>query len=148
MCVCVQLNHFAAYLKLTQHCKSSVKVKVLVAQLCPTLLRPRGLEPARLFCPWDSPSKNTGVGCHALLQGIFPAQGSNPGLLHCRQILYHLSNREAPDKKLKPSTALNTVGLLWPAGVFPFRALVLCRGHSLRCSPFPASVSIHLNASL
>ena len=43
MCVCVQLNHFAAYLKLTQHCKSSVKVKVLVAQLCPTLLRPRGL---------------------------------------------------------------------------------------------------------
>ena len=41
----------------------------------------------RLQCPWDSPGKNTGVGCHFLLQGIFPTQGSNPGLLHCRQML-------------------------------------------------------------
>ena len=39
----------------------------------------------------DSPGKNTGVGCHSLLQGIFPTQGSNLGLLHCMQILYHLS---------------------------------------------------------
>ena len=38
----------------------------------------------------DTPGKNTGVGCHALLQGIFPTQGLNPGLPHCRQILYHL----------------------------------------------------------
>ena len=49
-------------------------------QLCLTL-RLCGLWPARLLCPWDSPGKNTGVGCHALLQGIFPTQGSNPGLL-------------------------------------------------------------------
>ena len=41
----------------------------------------------------DSPSKNTGVGCHALLQGIFLTQGSNPGLPYCRQILYHLSHQ-------------------------------------------------------
>ena len=41
--------------------------------------------------PHDSPGKNTGVGCHALLQGIFPTQGSNWGLLHCRRILYQLS---------------------------------------------------------
>ena len=41
----------------------------------------------------DSPGKNTGVSCHALLQGIFPTQGSNPGLLHCRWILYHLSHQ-------------------------------------------------------
>ena len=41
----------------------------------------------------DSPSKNTGVGCHALLQGIFPTQGLNPGLPHCRWILYHLSHQ-------------------------------------------------------
>ena len=40
-------------------------------------LQPHGLHPARLPCPWDSPGKNTGVGCHALLQGIFPSQGSN-----------------------------------------------------------------------
>ena len=38
-------------------------------------------------CPWDFQGKDTGVGCHFLLQGIFPTQGSNPGLLHCRQIL-------------------------------------------------------------
>ena len=50
-------------------------------------LRPHGLQPTRLFCPWDFPSKSTEVGCHFLLQGIFPIQGSNPGLLHCSQIL-------------------------------------------------------------
>ena len=44
-------------------------------------MRHYGLEPARLLCPWDSPGKNTGVSCHALLQGIFPTQGSNPHLL-------------------------------------------------------------------
>ena len=41
-------------------------------------------------------SKNTGVDCHAVLQGIFPTQGSKPGLLHCRQILYHLSHQGSP----------------------------------------------------
>ena len=46
------------------------------------------LQPARLLCPWDSPGKNTGVGSHSLLQRIFPTQGSNLGLLYCRQILY------------------------------------------------------------
>ena len=56
--------------------------------------RPRGLQPARLLRPWGSPGKNTGVGCHSLLQGIFPTQKSNPGLLHCKQILYHLSHLE------------------------------------------------------
>ena len=51
-------------------------------------LQPYGLSSARLLCPWDSPDKNTGVGCHALLQGIFLTQGSNLGLLHCWQTLY------------------------------------------------------------
>ena len=45
-------------------------------------VRPRRRPPTRLPCPWDSPGKNTGVGCHFLLQGIFPTQGSNPFLLH------------------------------------------------------------------
>ena len=49
----------------------------------------------------DSPGKNIGVGCHALLQGIFPTQGSNPGLPHYRQILYHLSHKGSPNK-IKP----------------------------------------------
>ena len=48
------------------------------------LLQPHGLWPARLLCPWDSPGKNTGMGCHFLLQGIFLTQELNPGLLHCR----------------------------------------------------------------
>ena len=56
-------------------------------------LQSHGLQPASLLCPWDSPGKNTGVGIHSLLQGIFPAQGSNLGLLHCRQILNHLSHQ-------------------------------------------------------
>ena len=47
-------------------------------------LRPHGLQPARLLCPWDSPGKNTGAGCYFLLQGIFPTQGSNMGLPHYR----------------------------------------------------------------
>ena len=59
-------------------------------------LRPHGLWPSRLLCPWKSPDKNTGVGCHALLQGIFPTQGSNLGLLHCRWILHCLSHQGNP----------------------------------------------------
>ena len=56
-------------------------------------LWPHGLwPPPRLFCPWDSPGKNTAVGCHTLFQGIFPTQGSKPGLPHCRQILCCLSH--------------------------------------------------------
>ena len=50
-------------------------------QSSPTLLHPCGLQATRLLCPWDSPGKNPGVGCHALLQGIFPTQGWNPRLL-------------------------------------------------------------------
>ena len=49
-------------------------------QLCPTLCD-YGLQCTRLLCPWDAPGKNTGVGCHTLLQGIFSIQGSNPHLL-------------------------------------------------------------------
>ena len=59
-------------------------------------LLPHGLWPTRILCPWESPGKNTGVGCHALLQGIFPTQGSNPDLPHCRWILYHLSPQGSP----------------------------------------------------
>ena len=51
-------------------------------------LQPHGLQPARLLCPWDSPGKNPGVGCHALLQGIFLTQRSNSPLLWM-WILYH-----------------------------------------------------------
>ena len=68
-------------------------VSMCVCQVTTTLsdsLRPHGLQPTRLLCPWDSSGKDTGVGCHALLQRIFLTQGSNLcllQLLHCRQTL-------------------------------------------------------------
>ena len=49
-----------------------------------------------LYSPWNSPGQNTGVGSLSLLQGIFPTQGSNPGLLHCRRILYQLNHKGSP----------------------------------------------------
>ena len=58
-------------------------------------LSPYELSPSRLLCPWDFPGKNTGVGCHFLLQDIFPTQGSKLGLPHCRQTLYLWATREA-----------------------------------------------------
>ena len=73
-----------------------LKVKVLVSQLCPTLCHTTDYEPARLLCPWNSSGKNTGVGCHSLLQGILPTQRLNLDLLHCRQILYGLSHQGSP----------------------------------------------------
>ena len=56
-------------------------------------LRPHGLQLARLLYSWDSPGKNSGVSCHSVLQGIFPTQGSNLGLLYCRWIIYRLRHQ-------------------------------------------------------
>ena len=60
-------------------------------QSCPILCNCMDCCPPDSSVHGDSPGKNTGVGCHALLQGIFPTQGLNPGLLHSKWILYHLS---------------------------------------------------------
>ena len=82
--------------------RMKVKVQVLATQSCLTLL------PTRLLCPWASPGKNTGVGCHFLLLGIFLTQGSNPGFLHCRKILYHLrhwGSSRKNDSVTKPALA-------------------------------------------
>ena len=68
----------------------------LVAQSCLTLWEPIGLWPARLPCPWDFSGKNTGVGCHFLLQGVFLTQGSNSWLLCLMQVLYLLSHWGSP----------------------------------------------------
>ena len=54
------------------------------------------LQPHGLHRPWNSPGQKTEVGSRSLLQGIFPTQGSNPGLLHCRRILYQLSHQDNP----------------------------------------------------
>ena len=61
----------------------------------------------------DSSSKNTGVGCHALLQGIFLTQGSNPRLLHCRWILYHLGHQGSPVKRAACSLAHIVAETCW-----------------------------------
>ena len=61
-----------------------------MAQSCPILCNLMGCS---LPSSWNFPGKNTGAGCHFLLQGIFPTQGSNLGLLHCRQTLYCLSHQ-------------------------------------------------------
>ena len=62
-------------------------------------------EPTRLLCLWDSPGKNTGVGCHALLQGIFPTQGLNPHLLHIgRWVLYYSHLLGSPLKMAPPTS--------------------------------------------
>ena len=63
---------------------------------CPTLMRSHGLQPARLLCPWDFPGKNTGVGCHFLLQRVFPTQGSNLHLWHWQAGSSPLSHQGSP----------------------------------------------------
>ena len=81
---------------------ASVKLVSVSHSVVPNSLRLHGLQPTRLLCPWDFPGKDIGLGCHFLLQGIFPAQGSNPGLLHCRQILYWVSYKGSPLLLLGP----------------------------------------------
>ena len=71
-------------------------VQCLVTQLCPTLCDPMDCSLPGSSVLGDSPGKNTGLGCHALLQGLLLTQVSNPGLLHCRWILYQLSQQESP----------------------------------------------------
>ena len=68
----------------------------LVAQSCPTLCDPIDCSPPSSSVHGDSPGTNTGVSCHALLQGIFRTQGLNPGL-RCRWILYHFSYQGSPN---------------------------------------------------
>ena len=64
-----------------------------------TLCDPMDCSPPGSSIHGDSPGKNTGVGCYAFLQGIFPTQGLNPGLLHCRQIFFTIwATREAQEK--------------------------------------------------
>ena len=63
---------------------------------CPTLLQSHRLQPARLLYPWDSPGKNTGVGCHVLFQGFFLTQGLNPHLLQWQASSLPLSHQGSP----------------------------------------------------
>ena len=92
VCVCVCVYDF--YVKKTK----CACLKVKVAQSCPTLFDPMDPIP---YSPWNSPGQNTGVGSLSLLQGIFPTQRCNQGLLHCGWILYQLSYQGSPTHILK-----------------------------------------------
>ena len=79
----------------------------LVAQSCLALCDPIDCSPSGFSVHGDSSGKNTGVGCHAFLQGIFPTQELNWGLLYCRQILYQLSYWGSPPNKLHTLKSLS-----------------------------------------
>ena len=87
----------------------SCSVLHLVTQSCLTLRDPMDYSPPGSSVHGDSPGRNAGVGCHALLQGIFPTQGSNPGLPHCRQILYHPSHQGNPQHEFSSVQSLSRV---------------------------------------
>ena len=109
-------------------------------------LQPRGLRPARLLCPWDFPGENTAVGCHSLLRGIFPTQGSNacfPVSCVGRWVLLHYAARGAVD-------LLGHVVIL----VSPFQESPGCSVEAAPlCTPTSASwgfqlLHIHTNGTL
>ena len=119
-------------------------------------MRPHRRQPTRLPHPWDSPGKNTGVGCHFLLQRIFPTQGSNPHLLHCRQILHHWAMRvtvqyysfacgylvlPAEGTLLSPFCGLGTlVSIIWP-GTWEFP-------YGLYSVPLVCSICLYTSTTL
>ena len=100
-------------------------VLCVVTQSCPTLCNPMDCSLPGPSVHGDSPGKNTGWGCHAFLQGIFPTQGSNPGLPHCRQILL-LSESPARSPRILEWGSLSRI-----QGTFPThesnQGLLLCR---------------------
>ena len=91
---------------------SRMRAKLL--QSCPSLCNPMDLQPSRLFCPWDSPGKNTGVGCH-FLQGIFQTLGSNPGLLHWQADCLPLSQLGNP--KCLCLCSVSNLSACWQSGI-------------------------------
>ena len=130
-------------------------------------VRPHRRQPTGLPGPWDSPGKNTGVGCHFLLQEIFPTRGPNPGLQHCRQTLYRLSHQRShldlkdPTKASRPDPCcpppqphLSLFYLLGACGHLPL-PLAFCTHHGashvyafthVGCAAWNTfSISLHLN---
>ena len=101
----IYLNFWTSLEITVPRVKKKKKVKVLVTQSCSTLCDPMGCSLPG--CPWNSPGKNTRVGSHSLLRGIFSTQGSNLGLLH-----YHLSHQGRP-KQFKRGYCYCCFQILW-----------------------------------
>ena len=90
----------------------------------------------------DSPGKNTGVGCHALLQGIFSTQGWNPSFLHCRQIHYHLSYQRSPTSVMNVKVAQSCPTFCGP---MDYRVHRILQARILEWVAFPFSPGDFLN---
>ena len=113
---------------------------VCVCQLCSCVLL--FATPWTVACQaplsWDSPGKNTGVGCHFLLQGIFLTQESNPGLLHCRRILYSLSHQGRLAKTWKQPKCVSIDGKMHKGNVVHmYNGILLIRKNKIM--PFAAT---------
>ena len=93
---------------------------------CVRLCKSLDYSPAGSSVHGHSPGKNTGVGCHVLLQGIFPTQGSDLDLLHCRWSLYCLSHQGSPQKTLNTAISLVTMAVDFPAHVVSLGSLPPC----------------------
>ena len=98
----------------------------LAVQSCSTLCNPMDCSLPGSPVPGDFPGKNTGVSCHGILQGIFPTQGLNPGLPHCRWILYCLTHQESLKSEINNTRPKSGSHL----GHTPSEG---CRGESTSC---------------
>ena len=110
----------------------------MVAKLCPSLVNPWTVACQALLSsvlsPWDFPGKNTGVGCHCLVQEVFRTQGSNRGLLHCRHILCGLSHQESFPFVFHSSSLSQSL----PSSTFIYK--YRCRKMIVQCSFFNCGV--------
>ena len=107
-------HHLLLYDKIQLNLRLCMKwSEVKVTQLCPTVFDPMDCSLLGSSIHGNSPGKNTGVGCHDFLQGIFPTQGLNPGLRHCRRILYQQSHKGSP-RILERVAAPFSRGSSWP----------------------------------
>ena len=98
----------------TQCCPRERRCCCCLVTTYPTLLQPCGLCPSRLLCPRDPPGKNTGVGCHFLLQGIFPTQRSNPHLLHWQADSSPLSHQwSLRERGVRHKRKMNSTHMDW-----------------------------------
>ena len=122
-------------------------VLLLSGSVMSSSLRLHGLQPARLLCPWNFSTKNTGVGCHALLQGIFLTQGLNSSvrhLLHCRQVLYWLSHCGSQEGCLALNPAPTLIGcVIWGKLLKPHIFFSFYNHITFRCVAQWFNICIH-----
>ena len=104
------------------------------------------LQPHGLYNPWNSPGQNTGVGSLSLLQRIFPTQGSNPGLLHCRQILYQMSHKGS-QRILEWVGRWHPTPVLLPGKSHGWRSLVGCSPWGRKESDTTERLPFHFSLS-